>query len=443
MDIKALSEIMRDAGVVGAGGAGFPSYAKLDSRADTIILNCAECEPLFRLHRSLLAEYAFEIMTALNEVKTAVDADRVIIAVKPSYKEAIDAVNYHLPSFAGFEVCPLSEFYPAGDEVNTIYEATGRVVAPGALPITVGTTVFNVETMLNTYYAIKEGRPVTSKYLTIAGAVKNPITYNVPLGMTFGELIKLAGGYAERDCAIINGGIMTGTLASENDVVTKTTNAVLVLPKNSSIIQKRMVKATMNVKRAMSACCQCRSCTDLCSRHLLGHPIEPHLFMRAVAKGMESDIMAVLNSAYCSQCGICEMFACPQELSPRTLIGIAKGQLRAAGVKLPEPKIEEVDRNRNLKRVSMSRLIARLGVDKYDVEAPISPMPKEVGLVKEKLSQHIGAPARAVVSVGDKVKVGDVIASAPEKLGVPVHASVNGEVISVTDGFIVLKGAAK
>lgn len=444
MELKALSEIMRNAGVVGAGGAGFPSYAKLDARADTVILNCAECEPLFKLHRSLLAKFAFEIMTALSEVKTAVNADRVIIAVKPSYKEAIDAVNYHLHSFPGFEVCELREFYPAGDEVNTIYEATGRVVKPGALPITVGATVYNVETMLNTYYAIKENKPVTSKYLTVAGAVKNPVTFDAPLGMTFGELIKLAGGYSEDDCAIINGGIMTGNLAGENDVVTKTTNAVLVLPRNNAIIQRRLTKPSMNVKRAMSACCQCRSCTDLCSRHLLGHPIQPHLFMRAVAKGMETDISAVLNSAYCSQCGVCEMFACPQGLSPRTLIGVAKGELKRARVQMPEPKVEPVNPDRDYRLLAMSRLIGRLGVSKYDVEAPVTELANKPKTVKLKLSQHIGVPAAAAVSVGDKVKTGDVVGSfAPDKLGVPVHASVDGEVLSVTDKFIVLKGAAE
>lgn len=444
MELKALSEIMRNAGIVGAGGAGFPSYAKLDARADTVILNCAECEPLFKLHRSLLAKFAFEIMTALYEVKSAVSADRVIIAVKPSYKEAIDAVNYHLPSFAGFEICELREFYPAGDEVNTIYEATGRVVKPGALPITVGVTVFNVETMLNTYYAIKTNKPVTTKYLTVAGAVKNPVTYAVSLGMTFGELIKLAGGYSEPDCAIINGGIMTGNIASENDVVTKTTNAVLVLPKNNQIIQRRLTKPSMNIKRAMSACCQCRSCTDLCSRHLLGHPIQPHLFMRAVSKGMENDVTAVLNSAYCSQCGVCEMFACPQGLSPRSLIGIAKGELKRAGVKLPAPQTDGVNPDRDYRLLAMSRLIARLGVSKYDAEAPVTELTAKPVTVKIKLSQHIGVPAAANVKTGDKVKCGDVIgAFSPDKLGVPVHASVNGEVLSVTDTYIVLKGVTE
>ena len=441
MELKALSDILRKCGVVGAGGAGFPAYAKLDTRCDTVILNCAECEPLFRLHRSLLAKYAYEIMTALCEVKSAVSADKVIIAVKPSYTEAIDAVNYHLDAFPGFEICKLKEFYPAGDEVNTIYEATGRVVAPGALPISVGATVFNVETMLNTYYAVKEGKPVTYKYLTVAGAVNNPTTYKAPIGMTYEELIKLAGGYSEKDCAILNGGVMTGFMAKPSDVITKTTNAILVLPKSSSIIQKRLVKTNMNVKRAMSACCQCRSCTDLCSRHALGHPIEPHLFMRAVALGMEQDTAAILNSAYCSQCGICEMFACPQDLSPRTLLGVAKAELRAKGVKMPEPKFGEVEPNRDFKLLGMSRLISRLGIGKYDVEAPIVDDELKPSKVKVLLSQHIGAPAKVCVKKGDKINAGDVIGNFGDKLGTPVHASVNGEVLSVTDKYVVLKGA--
>ena len=93
MTFEELKKVVRDAGIAGCGGAGFPSYAKLDKRADTIILNCAECEPLFNLHRQLLANFAKEILTALEEIRKAVDAKQVIIAVKPAYKDAIDAVN--------------------------------------------------------------------------------------------------------------------------------------------------------------------------------------------------------------------------------------------------------------------------------------------------------------------------------------------------------------
>ena len=443
MKLLELSEILRDAGVVGAGGAGFPSYKKLDKNADVIILNCSECEPLFTLHRSLLEKFPFEIMTALNEIKLATKAKRVIIAVKSSYTEAIESVNYHLEAFEGFEICRLRAFYPVGDEVNLIYEATGRRVSPGKLPASVGATIFNVETMLNAYYAIKENRGVTKKFVTVSGAVNKPVTLSVPIGTSFSELIKLAGGYSEKDVAILNGGVMTGTLSSESDIVTKTTNAVLVLPKTSQLISRRLVKVNMNVKRAMSACCQCRSCTDLCSRHLLGYPIEPHLFMRAVALGMENDTSAILNSAYCSSCGICENFSCPQGLSPRTLIAEAKLQLKKSGVKMPEPVDAEVDIMRDMKLLGVSRLTSRLGISKYNVEAPISDIKIEPKTVKIKMSQHIGAPSVPQVAKGDIVKAGDVIAKAADGLSVAVHASIDGEVISVTDGYVILRGAKR
>ena len=113
MELSTLIQIMKDGGIVGAGGAGFPSYAKLDKKADTIILNCAECEPLFNLHRQLLAKFAKEILTALEEVREAIEAERVIIAVKPTYTNAVEAVEYYLPEFKNTTISLLPEIYPA------------------------------------------------------------------------------------------------------------------------------------------------------------------------------------------------------------------------------------------------------------------------------------------------------------------------------------------
>lgn len=438
MELTSLTKILKESGVVGAGGAGFPSYAKLDKRADTIILNCAECEPLFNLHRQLLAKFAKEILTALEVIREAVEADRVIIAVKPVYKNAIDAVNYYLPEFKKTTVSLLPEIYPAGDEIVTIYETTGRVVKPGNLPISEGVTVFNVETMLNAYYAITEGKGITHKYVVVAGEVKNPIMVKVPLGMKYKDVVALAGGETIEDYAYINGGVMTGFLADENTVITKTSNAILVLPQNHPVVLKRRTKAKISIARAMSSCCQCRSCTDLCSRNVLGYPIQPHLFMRAVSKGMDSDIKAVLNSMYCSQCGLCELYACPQDLSPRTLIGIAKDELRKNGVKPEPPVFTGVEPDRDYKRVPMHRLLGRLGLTKYDVGADFIEdelNPKEVKIM---LRQHIGAPCSATVKVGDKVNVGDVVGTPGENLGACIHASVSGKITSVTDSYVII-----
>lgn len=439
MQITELADIMKKSGIVGAGGAGFPSYAKLSDKADTVILNCAECEPLFRLHRQLLATYTYEILTALDIVKETVGAKRAIVAIKPSYKEAIEEIEARLDSFKDISISRLPEIYPAGDEIITIYETTGRIVKPGNLPISEGVIVYNVETMLNTYYALKESKPVTHKYITVAGEVKHPHTYNVPVGITFCEAIKLAGGVTIEDCEIISGGVMTGKMAKRTDVVTKTTNAILVLPKNHPVIMKKKINTKINIKRAMSACCQCRMCTDMCSRNLLGYPIEPHSFMRAASKGMTSDTAAMINTAYCSQCKICEMYACQQGLSPGSLIGVAKGELSKLGIKgFDEPEFSGIDKARKYRRIPMERLISRLGISKYDVEASFKDIEVKPKKLKVMLSQHIGAVAKPICKKGAKVICGETIAEC-KNLGANIHCPMDGVVKEVTDKYIMIE----
>ncbi len=439
MNITELKSILKNSGVVGAGGAGFPCYAKLSDKADTLLLNCAECEPLLKLHRQVMQVYAFEILTALDTVRKTVGAKKAIVAIKPSYKKAVDAVKALLPDFKSVEIGLLPEVYPAGDEVVTIYETTGRVVPAGKLPIEVGVTVFNVETILNTYYAIKNGTGVTHKYITVTGAVKKPVTLRVPLGITVKEVIKLAGGATIKDYALINGGPMTGSIVSESDVITKTSNAILVLPPEQYIIKKRQNNPTISLKRAMSACCQCKMCTDLCPRNLLGHPIEPHKLMRNLSSGTTKDIAPYLGTFFCSGCGLCEMYSCFQGLNPRTLIGIVKGSLRKGGIPVPEAPEVPVKEERGGRYILKSRLTARLGLTEYNHSAPLDESEYKPKKVKLLLSQHIGKPAEAVVKIGDTVKVGDLIAAADENaLGVSIHSSINGLVTDVTDKYVVI-----
>lgn len=439
MQMTELAKVMKENGIVGAGGAGFPSYAKLSDKADTVILNCAECEPLFKLHRQLLSEFASEILWALDTVRETVGAKNAIVAVKSSYTEALEAVEERLDIYKNVRVSKLPEIYPAGDEIITIYETTGRVVEPGKLPISQGVIVYNVETMLNLYYSLKEKTPVAYKYITVAGEVNSPVTLKVPLGITFKQAVELAGGERCAECVYLSGGAMTGKIGKKSDVVTKTTNAVLVLPKNHPVVLKKKANAKINILRAMSACCQCRMCTDLCSRNLLGHPIEPHSFMRAVSKGMTSDIPAIKNIMYCSQCKLCEMYACQQGLSPGSLIGAFRGEIRTKGIVPDEkPKFTGVSENRKYKKVPMHRLVSRLGLIDYDVEAPITKCEKQFTELKIMLTQHIGQPAVSLVKAGDEVKAFEKIAEC-DGLGATLHSPNSGTVKEVTDKYITLK----
>ncbi len=441
MELNELTSILKKSGVAGAGGAGFPTYAKLDKKADTIILNCAECEPLLKLHRQVLEKYAYEIISTLEMIADVVEAKDVIIGIKPSYKKAVLAVEAVLPSFKKTRIGFLPEIYPAGDEVVLIYETTKRVVPPGNIPITVGVTVFNVETILNVYNAIHKNEPVIYKYITVTGEVKNPVTLKVPLGVTMQEVVDMAGGVTIADPVYINGGPMTGRITNPFDPVTKTTNAILVMPKDHYIVTKRMTKVTVDMNRAMSVCCQCQLCTDLCSRNLLGHPIQPHMFMRAASSGVVNDVKPLLDTMFCSQCGLCEMYACFQDLSPRTLIGAYKAGLRSKGVPIPkDAEFEPVSKDRAYRAVPKARLTERLGLSKYNFPAPLIETDIPAKQVKILLSQHIGAPAEAVVKVKDKVKAGQVIGvGADDKLSVSVHASISGTVIDVNDKYITIK----
>ena len=441
MTFEELKKVVRDAGIAGCGGAGFPSYAKLDKRADTIILNCAECEPLFKVHRQVLEKYAYEICSALDMITKAVEAEQFIVAVKGEYKETVEAVNAVLPQFKNGKISLLPEVYPAGDEVVTIYEATGRVVPAGNIPISVGIIVFNVETVLNIYNAVKNGTPVTHKFVTVAGEVKNPQTYYVPLGTSFAELIKMSGGMTQKNVKIVNGGPMTGALATKYDVVKKNTNGILILPEINQVVMKMQANTQISVMRARSTCCQCRACTDLCPRYLLGQPIKPSEFMKAVSTGNSNDVPVLLDSMYCVSCGICELYACPQGLNPRSLIAEFKANMRSNGAKItPVENPQPVNPAREYRKVPMSRLKERLGLTVYDVDAPLVDTQVKEEKVKVMLSQHIGAPATANVKAGDTVKVGDIIGMCDEsKLGVPVHSPVNGKVLDVDAGFVIIK----
>ena len=144
------------------------------------------------------------------------------------------------------------------------YEATGRVCRPGGLPIEQGVIVFNVETIYNVYQAVTSQNPVTEKYVSVVAEVGHPVTVKVPLGCTLDEVVAQAGEITTKDPVYFVGGPMMGRIGNGSDPVTKTTNAVLVLPRDHQIVMKKQRTSAIDLKRAASICCQCNTCTDLC-----------------------------------------------------------------------------------------------------------------------------------------------------------------------------------
>ncbi len=439
MLIDELREIARESGIVGAGGAGFPTYAKMTNKADTVILNCVECEPLLKLHRQLLAMHAEEIVLMLDEVRETLHAKEAVIGIKSEYVKTIEALKEVLSEYPKVRICALRAAYPMGDEVMLIYEATGRVIKPGDLPIDENVVVFNTETMYNLYRSVKLQVNVTNKLVSIVGEIDHPLTVRVPLGTTVKEAIGLAGKIVIDDPAYVIGGPMMGFLGTENTPITKTTNAIIILPKDHDVIMRMNKNISFEIRKVASSCCQCKTCTDLCPRNILGHPIEPHRIMRAVANHDTSQLSDFVNSMYCSGCGLCEKYACPQGLSPKSIIQEFKMGLKTAGIKPEKCDPSEVDELCELRKVPVKRLEAKLGLLGYDIAAPFIDTTPTTNYVKIQMRQHIGSPAIPKVKVGDMVKKGQKIADAAEGLSVAIHCSIDGKVEKVTEKEIVVR----
>ncbi|MBU9726958.1 SLBB domain-containing protein [Diplocloster modestus] len=441
MELVQMKEALYEGGVVGAGGAGFPTYAKLSDKAQTVILNCAECEPLIKVDRQLIMAHAEEILSGMQMLVDTMGAEEGILAVKKSYTAAIEAVQSRIGGYPKLRLHILPDIYPAGDEVVLIYETTGKIVPQGKIPILVGCVVVNVETVLNLYNKVTSDKDVTSKFVTVAGLVNNPLTVEVPVGITVQELIDLAGGVSTQDYAILMGGPMTGRICSAHDIVTKTTKAILILPPDCPPIAKRRRESRLDIRNAMSVCSQCSMCTSLCPRNLLGQSIKPHEFMRSIANGLTDNVEPYLNTFFCCSCGLCEMYSCHQDLSPRRLMDEYKGKMRAKGIKIPDKAGKGVASPlREERRVPEHRLVHRLGLHQFDVPAPLVKCEKEFKEVKLMLRQNIGAPCVPEVKVGDSVTQGQTVARPPkEALGTCLHASIGGKVTAVTDQFITIK----
>ncbi len=432
----SLAEAVKAAGVVGAGGAGFPTHVKVASRVDTLIANGAECEPILATDQWVMARHAGEISEALREVAQVVGARRVVLAVKHKYQEVIRRFRPfldHDPRIALFE---LGDFYPSGDEQVLVNEVTGRVVPEGGLPLDVGVVVQNVSTLLNVHRAMA-GTPVIRKHVTVAGEVRRPGVYVVPVGTSAADVLAAAGGATLPDFRVVDGGPMMGFLLPDTDrPVTKTTSGYLVLPPDHPVVQRRLPSPKAEHRLAMAVCCGCRMCTDLCPRYLLGHRIEPHKAMRAVQSRTEDSAHVLAMGYLCSLCGVCEAYACPMGLSPRRVFESFKVRLGAE--KVPNPyraRPAEAREARAWSRVPKARLTERLQLARYVLPPVGEPLPvPEPWEVRIPLRQHIGAPARPVVRSGDRVAAGDCIAEVPEgALGARVHASISGVVAGVDD----------
>lgn len=433
-----LVDLVRRAGVVGAGGGGFPTHVKLAAKADTVIANGAECEPLLHKDAIVMERYAVAMVKGMQLAMEALGATAGIVGIKAKNQHAVEAVEAACHGTA-VRVHLLGDYYPAGDEYDLVYTTTRRLIPPTGIPLQVGVVVCNVETFVN-IAAAAEGRAVTHKTLTIAGAVGEPKTLTVPIGTSLRECIAAAGGATVSDPILCIGGMLMGETTDNLDrPVTKTTGGVIVLSRQHHVIERKLKPSPVQNAIGKSACDQCRYCTEYCPRYLLGYAVEPHQVMRSLA--FTSTGAAHWNewAALCCSCGLCTLYACPEELYPKEACDQSKAELKKANVKWSGATTVKPHPMRDGRRVPIKTLMKKMHILQYEHPAPYSEVTLAPSRVVVMLKQSAGSPGQAFVSAGDRVAAGQVLSDVPEKsLGAAVHAPFAATVAEVTANHIVL-----
>jgi Na+-translocating ferredoxin:NAD+ oxidoreductase RnfC subunit len=427
-----LAEIVRDAGVLGAGGAGFPAHGKYSGEAEVFIINGAECEPLSHKDEAVLTLRAADIVVAASAIRDELGAREVLLAVKESRAAGVAGL------YGGLKIYPLADAYPAGDEAVLVHEATGRRMPAAGFPTDVGVVVSNAETVLNVARAAR-GKNVCTTWITVAGAVAEPFTAEVPVGTPASLLIEEAGGATVPDYAVLDGGPMMGEEVDAGAFgVRPTTGLITVLPADSPVVRNARLPLEHVRTVAGSACTQCRDCTELCPRYLLGYDVTPHLSMRRYFSwGEEAEPSFFANAAGCTGCGLCELYACPMAISPRRVQNSLKRRLEGAG---RAEGAAEVHADRPGRSVPADRLKTRIGVALYDAPMRVRELREEPTRVIIDASQTYAPALEILVGEGDRVEPGQKVAvpRRGDEMGVPVYAGIGGRVAAVGDGEITI-----
>ncbi len=437
MDIPKL---VREMGVVGAGGGGFPTHLKISHPCDVVIANGTECEPLLCNDKLVMEEDAESVVDGLRLAMVSTGAGKGVIALKEKNTPEELSLLRATADKEDLDIFYVGDYYPAGDEFLLVQEILGRVVPEGSIPLAIGAVVLNVETLKNIADAVR-GKPVISRTITCGGEVRRPSVLKVPVGTTFQDVFHYCGGVTCTDYAIVMGGPMMGSVVTDPlTPVNKTTTGLFVLPGDHMLVRKRTLPITFIIKQSKAACCQCTYCTELCPRYLIGHDLVPHKIMRQINLGLDVPPHIIENAFLCSECGLCEVYACPMELSPRVVNQAIKDRFMESGYRPAFSQRDiQVEDTYLYRKIPGSVLKNRLHLYRYDGIEFTRIEKVEPERVELLLKQHAGESARAVVQEGDLVKEGDLMGECGGEVSARVHASINGRVTFVDKDRIFIE----
>lgn len=298
---KEIREIIKDAGIVGMGGAGFPTHVKLtpkdDDAIDYIIVNGAECEPYLTSDYRMMKEEPEKILEGIKVILRLFDKAKAIIAIEDNKPDVIQSFQEMVRNEDRIEVKVLKTKYPQGAERQLIYVATGRKIYSAMLPADVGCIVNNIDTVISIYMAVCESTPLIRRIVTVTGdAIRTPQNFNVKTGTNYRELVEEAGGFVQKPEKVISGGPMMGIALFSLDVpVTKTSSALLCLSKDQVAEQEP------------TACIHCGRCVQVCACRLVPQK------MYEASQRFDNDTYEKLNGMECYECGTCT-YVCPARI---------------------------------------------------------------------------------------------------------------------------------
>jgi len=317
LDPDEIKDIAKDAGLVGLGGAAFPTHVKLsppsDKPIDTVIINGCECEPYLTCDHRLMLEKAEELVGGLQLMMRAVGATKGVVGIEANKMDAVDKLGELLSSREGMEVLPLEVKYPQGNEKMLIEAVNGRRVPPGKLPSEVGALVQNTGTAVALYEAAATGKPLIERVLTVTGpGIREPKNLLVRVGTSIGDLIEQCGGFAGTPGKVIMGGPMTGF--AQKDLSTP------VIKGTSGVVVFTLEAVEGDEERQ---CVGCDKCVEACPMFLM-----PNMIVKHVKRG-QYDMADFYGARDCFECGCCS-FVCPSRIPHVAYVRIAKAEIAAA-----------------------------------------------------------------------------------------------------------------
>ncbi len=439
---------MRNAGVVGTDKLSVPTYVKLSSKADLVIANGAESEPLLHSEKSLLHEKPELIIDGIKIAMEATGAPKAVIAVRSSEKERMRSLYSLLKEEKNIDIFYLEDFYPSGDEPILVYEVTKKLIPEGKTPLDKGIVVEKLLSFAWMYQGY-HGKPVTERPISVVGEVQRPQVTWFPIGTLYKDILNFAGGTTVdlKNAVVFDGGPLQGEVVKDLNIgIGKNTSAVMVLPKDHKVSKVKMKNLEEMILQNQGVSGDSSMMEDLCPRYQLGYDIHPS----EVIKSLHFPLMmkpSSLRSAYsCNDCSLCEyMGSSTLNESPRLIYNEFKKNLARQEKKVflkSGEKVNKVRLNYHYNKVSCSHLIKQVQVEKYD-SFNRSILPKtNPQKVRVPVTRHKGTPAKPVVVEGQTLKMGDVIAfSPPGELGTTYHASIPGRVSEINDHWVeIIKG---